>query len=237
MQSVPGALATGSLKSRYGRVCQTNNPVAIAPGTDLITPANRGSIGNWQLAIYNALSSTNSRQVMRVRFERGHYHLLVRHTFAPPAALRLEHAAIVIRDDADEFRQPFAPRNQNLSPAHAAGGFNVAKNHIFDCFNFFLVVQASELDHLGIAAPRRIAVYVEHIRETARHPSRKVSSSCPEYNHASPSHIFTAVIANSFDHDRRAAVAHAKPFARNTTDIAFAAGGSIERDVADDHIL
>ncbi len=47
MKSVSGAVATGS-QFTDGRVCQAYNPVAIAPGTDLITPANHGSIGNRQ---------------------------------------------------------------------------------------------------------------------------------------------------------------------------------------------
>jgi hypothetical protein len=35
-QSVPGAVATG-YNSHQGRVWQENNPVATAPGTDIIT--------------------------------------------------------------------------------------------------------------------------------------------------------------------------------------------------------
>ena len=37
MESVPEAVATGS-DPRHGQVCPKNDPVATAPGTDLITP-------------------------------------------------------------------------------------------------------------------------------------------------------------------------------------------------------
>src|SRR5216684_5630995 len=150
------------------------------------------------------LSAPNSRQVVRVRFECGHCRLCVTHPITPPSALRLQHPAIVIRDDPHEFGQPLIPRNQNLSSTHAARDFDVAKDHVLDCFNLFFVVQGSEFYHFDIAPPRKITISVEHICQSARHTRAKISSSSPEHDDASAGHVFAAVIATSFNHDKGA---------------------------------
>src|SRR6266404_1421102 len=210
---------------------------SLTPDTTTSDHGLVSQIGNWQSTIGNALSPPNSRQVVRVRFECGHCRLCVTHPITPPPALHLQHPAIVIRDDPHEFGQPLIPRNQNLSSTHATRDFDVAKDHLLDCFNLFFVVQGSEFYHFDIAPPRKVTISVEHICQSARHTRAKISSSFPEHDDASAGPVFAAVIANSFNHDKGAAVTHAKPFAGNSADVALATGGAIEGNVTNDHIF
>ena len=44
------------------------------------------------------------------------------------------------------------------------------------------------------------------------------------------------MLADAFDHRKRAAVAHRKSFADSTGHIQFSAGGAIEKGVAGEHV-
>src|SRR5207302_745280 len=69
------------------------------------------------------------------------------------------------------------------------------------------------------------------------HPRSEVAAGAAEHDHAPAGHVFATVIAHTFHHDVRAAVADAEPLARHAADIGLAAGRAVERDVADDDVL
>ena len=99
------------------------------------------------------------------------------------------------------------------------------------------VEERLEIDHLAIAPAREVAVGVEHIGDAAAHAGREVAPGPPEHDHPPAGHVLAAVIADTFDHDRRAAVADAETLAGHAADVALAAGRAVERDVADDDVV
>src|SRR6185295_14011893 len=151
--------------------------------------------------------------------------------------LRLQHALVVVRDDADKLRQPLIPLQQNFSSADAAGVFRMSEDHVLDRLHLVTVFPTCELDHLPITTLRKIALFVEHIGNTAGHPSGEVAAGLAQHHHATTGHVLTTVIAQGFDHRVKATVTHTKPLTGNTGDVGLSAGSAVERYVSDDYVF
>ena len=76
----------------------------------------------------------------------------------------------------------------------------------------------------------------QNIGKAAGHARAKIHPRRTQnYSHAGR-HVLAAVLADTFDHCERAAVAHRKSFAYSTGHIEFSAGGAVEQGVAREHI-
>src|SRR5207245_10720875 len=71
----------------------------------------------------------------------------------------------------------------------------------------------------------------------ARHAGGEVAAGGAEDDHAAAGHVLAAVVADRQHDCVDAAVADAKTFAGHAANVGFAAGGAVEGDVADDHVL
>ena len=94
-----------------------------------------------------------------------------------------------------------------------------------------------ELDHLLVAARAELRVFVEDERKSAAHPRREIAPRRPEYDDGAAGHVFAAVIADAFHHRRGSAVAHREALAGAAVEKRASAGGAVEDDVADDHLV
>ena len=109
--------------------------------------------------------------------------------------------------------------------------------HRADELDIVLGLERLEIDHLLIAAAREAAVGVEHVGDAAAHARREVAAGPADHDDAPRGHVLAAVIADAFDHGKRAAVADREPLAGDAAHVGLAAGRAVEADVADDHVL
>ena len=87
------------------------------------------------------------------------------------------------------------------------------------------------------SASREVAVFVEHVSDAAAHAGREVPAAFAEHDHQAVGHVLAAVIADAF-HDRGGAgVANREALARHAVEECFAAGGAIQRHVADHDVF
>ena len=81
------------------------------------------------------------------------------------------------------------------------------------------------------------AIRVPDVRDAAAHACAEVAPGRAEHDDATAGHVLAAVVADALDHCVRVRVAHGEALAAEAADVGLAAGGPVERDVADDHIL
>jgi hypothetical protein len=118
-------------------------------------------------------------------------------------------------------------------------------NRILQLPNLVRITKRFKSHHLGIAARRKITLLVKDIGNTAAHSRREIASGGTEDDHLSACHVLTTTIAvggasrneNRFHNRIYTRVTDAEPFACHAVDVDFAAGGSVEGDVADDDIF
>ena len=93
--------------------------------------------------------------------------------------------------------------------------------------------------HFGAIAANRgeIAALIQNVGDAAGHSGGEVASRSAEHDHQAVGHVFAAVVANAFDHGRRARIAHRKPLARHAAEESFAARRAVEAHVADEDIF
>src|ERR1700694_4987908 len=100
--------------------------------------------------------SSDSREIVGVQFKGSHFRALARHAAFPHLLLGVEHAFVVVRNDAHELWQPLVPPKQYLGSACAAGMFSMTKDHVLNRLDLFWIFEASKLDHLFIATADKI---------------------------------------------------------------------------------
>src|SRR5439155_7322330 len=96
------------------------------------------------------------------------------------ARLRLQHPFEVARHDLDEQRLQRLEALEDTRSELAAGVLNVANDQAPDQLDVFGIVERLELDHLGVAAPLKRVVWIQHIRDAAAHPRGEVASGLAE---------------------------------------------------------
>src|SRR5262249_5121737 len=69
------------------------------------------------------------------------------------------------------------------------------------------------------------------------HAGGEVAAGTAEDHHRAAGHVLTAVVADTLDHRRHAAVPHAEALAGEPAEKHLAAGGAVERHVADDDVV
>ena len=91
-----------------------------------------------------------------------------------------------------------------------------------------------DVDQLVVVAVDEVALFVEHVREPARHAGTEVDAGVAEHDDNAAGHVFAAVVAAAFDDRVGAGVAHCEAFAGHTGCVQCAAGGAVQAGVADD---
>jgi hypothetical protein len=158
---------------------------------------------------------------------------------------RLQHPFIVTRHHLHELRHHPIPIRQHRDRFLTLGIFGVFLDRTLQLPNLFSITQSFQSHHLGIAARCKITLLVEDISNTATHSRREIASGSAEDDRLSTCHVFTTTIAvgiasrneNRF-HDRtNTRITDAEPLTCHAVDVDFAAGGSVEGDVADDDVF
>src|ERR1700676_3258879 len=95
-----------------------------------------------------------------------------------------------------------------------------------------------EVDRVQVAALLgKISALVENVSHPATHASGKISPAGPEHQDQAPGHVFATVVADALDHRGRSRVANCKPLTSDSVEKRFAAGGTVEGNVADQNIF
>src|SRR5581483_8951982 len=96
---------------------------------------------------------------------------------------------------------------------------------------------AVERDRFLVAVTGKRAVFVENVRDTARHTRGKITTRLPEHDNTATGHVLTSVISDAFNHCPYAAVAHSEALSRHAANVSLTTGGAIESDVANDDVV
>ena len=81
------------------------------------------------------------------------------------------------------------------------------------------VLNKAKLYHIHVTEVVEVVRGVVDVGHTTTHTSSKVAACLTEHNHASASHIFTAVVASTLDDGNGTRVAHAKALTYLTINI------------------
>src|SRR5579875_1093577 len=151
--------------------------------------------------------------------------------------LAFEHLAIFGGQHLDEFAPQSVPLIQQAARYRAVGILQMARDEGVELLSFALAAHLAQLHHAGIAALGEATFLVQDVSYAAAHPGGEITSGAPQYHHQAAGHILAAMVAHTFDHRERAAVANGKTLAGDTADKGLAAGGAVERHVAHHNIL
>jgi len=77
-----------------------------------------------------------------------------------------------------------------------------------------LRVDAMNVDQSVVITIDESSVEIEYIGKPPGHAGAKVDAVTPEDNHTAVRHVFTTVVANTFDDSRGAGISNRKSFAR-----------------------
>src|SRR3989304_1074176 len=98
-------------------------------------------------------------------------------------------------------------------------------------------LQRLQGDPLRVAARREVAVAVVDVGDAAAHAGAEVPARRTDDDHAAAGHVLAAVVAAALDDGDGAAVSHREALTRHAAREQAAAGGAVERDVADEDVL
>src|SRR5450631_1650521 len=154
------------------------------------------------------------------------------------AAAHAQDSFEFVREDLDESRVHVVPVIENPLGATAASQVHVASNEIADTLHILNFKQRFEVDGVEVAAfLSEIHALVENISDTTAHASGKISAARTEHQHQPVCHVLAAMIANAFDDRGRSGIADRKTLAGDSVEEGFAAGCTIESNVADQDIF
>src|SRR2546429_2819041 len=100
-----------------------------------------------------------------------------------------------------------------------------------------VLIERMQFDHTHVAPGRETTIFVQHVRQPTTHAGGEIASGFAEHHDQSARHILTSVVADPFDDGSRAAVAYSEPLAGDAAEESFAAGRTIQCDVADNNVL
>ena len=79
-----------------------------------------------------------------------------------------------------------------------------------------------------------VAIFIQNVTKAAGHACAKVDAGFTQHADDAAGHVFTAVVANTFDDGDRAGVTHRETLARTARSIQATAGRAVQAGVADD---
>ena len=110
--------------------------------------------------------------------------------------------------------------------------------HSVKFIDVILVIKIFQVDHFSIAMVLTEVARFRQERKQCLHsyPQQKFLPVGPRTNYAAASHVFTPVIANTFDNRFNATVTYTEAFASQSVNVGFTFDGTIERNVSDQDI-
>src|SRR5690606_4963636 len=151
--------------------------------------------------------------------------------------LSLEHPLVVAGHDLDERGNRRRPVEQQPLATRTARELHVTLDQSAYERDLLLVVEILEVDQGAIAPRAELIDGVEHVGDATAHAGREVAAGPADHDDATARHVFAAVVADTLDHRECAAVAYGEPLPRQPPHVGLAAGGTVERHVADDDVL
>ena len=118
-----------------------------------------------------------------------------------------------------------------------AGRLYMITDHLPKTATVALLTKLLHVDELLVEAQIEVVVFIEDVRDAPAHAGSDVLAGRSQDDDTAPGHIFQGMIATAFHDCDRTGVAHRKALPGNAVDIGAAAGGAIERDIADDDVL
>src|SRR5258707_4302394 len=100
-----------------------------------------------------------------------------------------------------------------------------------------LLIQRIEQHHFYIAVFDERFVHVPYVSNTTTHACSKIPSCLSKHNYCSASHVFAAVITNSFNNYFHPGVANGKSLTCQPFDECFTRSSTIKCDITDNHIF
>src|SRR5580692_2502474 len=180
-----------------------------------------------------SLIAANPGKITGVFLESGHGGFVTSEPLAVRALKARQHALVVLGYDLDETRHHLVPSVKNLLGARALGISEMLFNHGPDLGDLGGRLEFFDAHHLRVDAGGKIAAFVEHVGDAARHAGRKIAAGRAEHDDASAGHVFATVITHGLDHGVDAAVADREALTRHAAEVGFAASGAVEGHVAD----
>src|SRR4029450_11257651 len=93
------------------------------------------------------------------------------------AVLRLKHALVIERKNANKLTDHVIPPEQYLGGPTAARILRVLKDQVLDGFDLARVFYVCYRNHLRIAASDEVPCLIQHVRNPSRHAGGKVTAS------------------------------------------------------------
>ena len=139
--------------------------------------------------------------------------------------------------DAPEEAVHAAPFGQELSGAPAMGFFAVPLDDGAQALQFPVIVDALQINQLGIGSGGEDALHIQHVSYAGRHARAEVLAGFAEHYHDTAGHVFAGVRAHALYYGQRAAIAHCETLARASCREELTAGCAIKGGIAQDGIL
>src|SRR5690606_23590276 len=94
-----------------------------------------------------------------------------------------------------------------------------------------------EFDHGEVASAAELTVWIPHIGHPTRHARGEVAACAAENHNCAARHIFTTVVAGSFNDCNGTRVAHGETLTRHTIEVGFAFQRTVEHGVAGNDVF
>src|ERR1700685_851246 len=127
--------------------------------------------------------------------------------------LALEHRTVLGGQHPDEFRAVAVPVGQDPFGELAPSVLMMAHNQRVNPLYLVVAADRPKFDHPGVAARIESTVIVEHVGDSAAHSGGEIAPGAAEHDHRAARHVLAAMVADTFDDRRRAAVAHRETLA------------------------
>src|SRR5437868_2613659 len=149
----------------------------------------------------------------------------------------LQCLSVLARNHGEETVLRFLPLSKSAFGARTPGVPRMLLDEMAHLLALPEISQGYEVDHRRIALLRQLIEFIENERDSATHPRSEIASGATQDDDSAASHVLAAVVANSFDHCQRSAVANSEALARYTGEIRFARCRAIQHRIADQHGL
>ena len=129
------------------------------------------------------------------------------------------------------------PVVQDGAGTRAAGAIEVALEERVQLGSILSACDTAQTNKLLIGVGRHAVVVIIDVGHATRHPCAEVAARLAEHHHHPARHVLASMIAHPLDHRPRTGVADGEALAGAACRIQFAASRTIERRIAQDHVV
>ena len=148
-------------------------------------------------------AAADAGDIADVRIKRRHDGFVAAQALLFRVLQFFQNTLVILRQHLDELRHEILPVGENLRGAFAFRIGLVPLHKFPDGFNFVLIGEFFEADHILVAVRGEVTGLVEHIGDAAAHARGEIASRPAEHEYPPAGHVFATVVANGLD-DRRA---------------------------------